>query len=103
MKWLRLLGLVLLTATALLVAALVIVLGPLRGWVTDVARQRTEAALAAALHAPVAIGALRVDVLPPRVEADAVALGPDGALARAVAISTPFLPTRDSARRSVRG
>ena len=92
MKWLRLLGLVLLTATTLLVAVLLIVLGPLRGWVTEVARQRTEGALAAALHAPVAIGALRVELLPPRLEADAVVFGPDGALARAAHVAVRLLP-----------
>ena len=92
MKWLRLLVRVLLAVAVFLVLAALVVLGPLREWSTDLVRQQGERILAAALHTPVAVGSLRVSFLPPRVEADAVVLGPDGALARAARITVRLLP-----------
>lgn len=92
MKWLRLLVRVLLAAAALLVLAALIVLGPLREWTADLARRGAERELGAALQAPVTIGALRVTLLPPRVEADTVVLGPDGSLARAGHVAVRLLP-----------
>jgi hypothetical protein len=89
MKWLRLLVLVCLAAGA---AAVLVVLGPLRARTTDAARRYLERALGAALHAPVAIGSLRLTLLPPRVEAEAVAIGENGALVRAAHVTLRVLP-----------
>ena len=90
MKWLRLL--VLLAAAVILVLAGLVMVGPLRGWAGDIARRRIERELAAALHTPVTIGALDISVLPPRVEAGPVLLGPDGGLARAAHVAVRLLP-----------
>lgn len=92
MKWLRLFVRVILALALLALLAVVLVLGPLRGRVTDVVRRQVERGLALALDAPVSIGALRIGLAPLQVEADAVVLGSDGALARAGHLRVQILP-----------
>jgi hypothetical protein len=87
MKLLRSFLRVLLVIALLLAAVALIILGPLRARSTDLARRYLEQALAAALHAPVSIAALRVSFVPPRIDADGVVLGEDGALARSAHVT----------------
>src|SRR5262245_57708995 len=92
MRWLRLLLGVLLAAAIALMLAVVVLFGPLRERTADFLRGQVELVLAAALDTPVSIGELRFTFLPPRLEADAVALGSDGALARAAHVTVQLLP-----------
>jgi len=92
MKWLRLFLGVLLGAAALVALAIALLLGPLRPRALDVVRPYVERAIAALLQTPVSIGALRLTMLPLRVEADAVRIGADGELARADHVAVVPLP-----------
>jgi autotransporter translocation and assembly factor TamB len=92
MKWLRLLLRVLLAVAGLLALAVLIALGPLRERTSELLRRQVEGLLAAALDTPVAIAGLRLAFLPPRLDADAVVLGSDGALARAAHVRVRLLP-----------
>jgi len=89
MRWLRRLLLLVVVGAGLAVVA---VLGPLRGPAVEVVRERLEPVLAAALHEPATIGALRLSLVPFQVEADDVVLGVDGALARCGHLAVHLLP-----------
>ncbi len=95
MKWLRLLALVMLVGGGVAVGLL---LGPLREPVLEEARVVLERELAAALHVPVSIGALRVRLLALAVEGDGVAIGPDGSMATAAHVTGRLL-ARSSLRQ----
>jgi autotransporter translocation and assembly factor TamB len=86
MKWLRLILLALVALVAVSVLAVALVLGPLRARTTALLRREIETLVAAAIEAPVSIGALEVSLLPPSAHADALAIGAGGALARVARI-----------------
>lgn len=82
MKWLRVLVLACLAVIALCVVALVLLLGPLRERMVERLRPRLEALAGEALAVPVSAGALRLSLRPLGAEADVIAVGVAGAVAR---------------------